>query len=178
MKFDKPISITSDHLEIFGEHKSRIVRQSGINGTPHYNPFNREMLEEFFWDKEEAQIAFTKDLQTTGWRRSWGILQDERIIGSIDLNGSRIPTGLHRALLVMGLEKDFRSKGLGTLLVETALAWARSTDLEWIDLGVFTDNIPAQKLYSKFGFKETGQVEDRFRVDGYSITDIQMSLKL
>ena len=60
----------------------------------------------------------------------------------------------------------------------TVIAYARAQGFAWIDLGVFEENVPAMRLYTALGFVPTGRVEDRFRVEGASITDVQMSLKL
>ena len=60
-----------------------------------------------------------------------------------------------------------------------SLEWAREQQsLAWVDLGVFGGNTPAQALYKQLGFVETGVTHDRFRIDGTSINDVRMSLRL
>jgi putative acetyltransferase len=57
----------------------------------------------------------------------------------------------------MGVHDDFIGRGIGAALlgelVEAADNWLAITRLE---LTVFTDNIPAIRLYEKFGFETEG----------------------
>ena len=49
---------------------------------------------------------------------------------------------------------------------------------DWVDLHVLLDNEPALAFYRGFGFVEIGRVEDYFRIEGRSIGDVQMTLRL
>ncbi len=63
------------------------------------------------------------------------------------------------------------------MLLATAIEWARNeSQIEWIDLGVFEENLAAQALYEREGFIELGRTPDLFRVDGHQIDDISMSV--
>ena len=63
--------------------------------------------------------------------------------------------------------------------MEAAIDWARSQpSILWIDLGVFSDNSGAQNLYARHGFQVLGQTPDRFRVDGQSLDDTWMALRV
>src|SRR5262249_16983551 len=117
------------------------------------------------------------------WGRAWLLVQDQpprRVAGHVELRGGRIRAELHRATLGMGIRRAFTGKGYGRALLERAIAWARDeAHLAWIDLGVFTGNDPARRLYDRFGFVEVGRRIDAFRTDsGVSIEDVQMSLAL
>ena len=102
-----------------------------------------------------------------------------RIVGHVDLHGSPLNSGLHRATLGIGVETDHRGLGAGEALMRTALDWARRQhSLEWIDLQVFAHNLPAITLYKKLGFVETGRTVDLLRVDGQRLDDVQMALGL
>jgi putative acetyltransferase len=81
--------------------------------------------------------------------------------------------------LGMGLEKQFRSQGIGSALLKTAIEWAKTHEaVSWIDLSTFSKNIAARSMYEKFGFVETHIIEDALRVDNESIDDVQMVLRL
>jgi ribosomal protein S18 acetylase RimI-like enzyme len=67
---------------------------------------------------------------------------------------------------------------LGRALLAMALDAAKAHRFCWLDLRVLATNRPALALYRKVGFVETGRVEDRYRIEGASITDISMSLRL
>jgi RimJ/RimL family protein N-acetyltransferase len=115
-----------------------------------------------------------------GWFRLW-IARDREgtIVGHADLSGGRLTTELHRAELGMGIERPHRGVGLGPALLGTALSWAReSGTIDWVELGVFSSNARARRLYERFGFEQIGCVPDRFRVDGAVIDDVRMALRL
>jgi ribosomal protein S18 acetylase RimI-like enzyme len=79
----------------------------------------------------------------------------------------------------MGVHRLARRRGLGGVLIASALAWARSaTSLEWIDLEVLSVNEPARALYRKRGFVQTGEIPDLLRIDGERHGYAYMSLAL
>lgn len=57
--------------------------------------------------------------------------------------------------------------------------WVQSEPtIEWIDLGVFSDNPGAQAFYARAGFLVLGRTPDRFRVDGQSIDETWMTRRV
>ena len=54
------------------------------------------------------------------------------------------------------VHKDFRNKHIGSYLLEALLNLATSLNLKTINLEVRESNIPAIKLYEKFGFEVCG----------------------
>ena len=86
---------------------------------------------------------------------------------------------LHRADMGMGIIRSHRRQRGGTVLLEAGTEWARQQpSIDWIDLGVFTDNPGAHALYARHGFQILGRPPDRFRVDGQSLDDISMTLNV
>lgn len=136
------------------------------------------MLNDWDWPSSNYLDSYNKDLNEVGWKRSWAMIENERVVGSLDLLSGVIETNLHRCTLMMGVEEDCKGKVIGSNLLVLAIEWAKKNNLVRIDLGVFSTNLPAQSLYKKYKFTETGVVEDRFRVDGVKVGDIQMSFKL
>lgn len=56
--------------------------------------------------------------------------------------------------------KDFWRNGIGSLLVDEATYWfANYSTLQKLVLDVFDDNVPAIKLYQKYGFVKTGEAK-------------------
>ena len=160
------------------DHDLRHMKEEGYKNLP-FHPFPKN----YVWEREKMidrnQKGWSAELTSTGWRRTFILLNDEeKIIGHLSLT-NQLLSSLHRASVGMGIESSARGQGAGKLLMKAAIDWARSQDsLYWIDLNVFTHNIPAIKLYQSFGFKTLSTVEDIFRVDGVSIDDIHMVLKL
>jgi putative acetyltransferase len=71
---------------------------------------------------------------------------------------------VHQSLFAIIVDKDYRSKGIGTALINELLKLAKERfKLEILHLEVYEGN-PAQKLYERFGFKKYG-VHKRFLKD-------------
>ena len=54
------------------------------------------------------------------------------------------------------VRKDLRNQGIGSSLLEKLIELAKQNKMESITLEVMCTNIPAIKLYEKFGFKNAG----------------------
>ena len=79
----------------------------------------------------------------------------------------------------MGIVGSHRRSGGGGLLLGAAIAWARQqASIDWIDLGVFSDNPGVKAPDVRHGFQEIGRTADRFRVDGQSLDDTSMTLNV
>ena len=79
------------------------------------------------------------------------------------------------------LSADFLSSrhGLGSRLLETALAWAREQNgIDWVDLEVISSNLAARRLYERCGFVFTGEMADLFRIDGEGLGFVYMTQHL
>jgi RimJ/RimL family protein N-acetyltransferase len=118
--------------------------------------------------------------QQVGWRRTWILCDEEKVWGDFVLE-NRVPleSALHHCLLMMGMERGARGKGWGRKLIEAGIRWAlEQKTIEAIQLNVFDTNPRALRLYESFGFRESGRVEDMFRVRGQNVTDITMVLSI
>ena len=135
-----------------------------------------------FDEPRRASIALglARGVDEAEWIRLWHAVDDRgRVVGDVNLRGNRLTAEQHRCTLGIGLLATHRGRGLGRALLATAVDWAKSQAvLEWVDLGVFDGNAPAIRLYESFGFVRWGAVEDRFRVRGVSVADVQMALRL
>lgn len=164
-------------LDLFVRHMEVHASESGRNGDPVFMPWGRERPLDLADFRMRRRARLERPLDDDGWERAWGLFDGDRIVGHAQLLGGGIPAARHRASLGMGLERPWRRQGWGEQLLRTVLDWSRAQPfLDWVDLGVFGANAPAQALYEKLGFVETGRVEDRYRVDGERIDDIGMSV--
>jgi ribosomal protein S18 acetylase RimI-like enzyme len=93
------------------------------------------------------------------------VLQDDdRIVGAIGIHPTGVK-GVHT--LGMSILKDFRGRGWGRRLVETALDAARERGDRKVVLEVFADNSRAIALYLSCGFEIEGYRRDHYqRLDG------------
>ncbi|BDB02990.1 GNAT family N-acetyltransferase [Clostridium botulinum] len=80
-----------------------------------------------------------------------------KVVGAIGLNINSNPRTKHAASLGMMVHKAYQGNGIGKKLMSEILDLADNwLMLVRIELGVFTDNEKAIKLYEKFGFKIEG----------------------
>ena len=155
------------------------LRDNGSAGTALFMPMPRGESRV----TPDRQAAFRSGMETPvgqpGWRRGWlALTPDGRIAGHIDLRARPEKASAHRALLGMGVHRQFRQQGLGAALLKVAQAWAAAQDLAWIDLEVLSANAPARQLYAAAGFTQVGRIEDLFRIDGASLGYIFMAKKV
>lgn len=89
------------------------------------------------------------------------------ILGTVTLANGRSRRTEHAAELSMGVGKLWWGRGIGGLLMDAALTWARrSSILQRVSLLVFDDNVPARRLYEASGFLEEGIFRRYARWDG------------
>lgn len=102
-----------------------------------------------------------------------------KIIGNIDLTGSRRQVMQHTAVIGMGMIESWRGIGLGTALMEQMIHWAKENPiLELIWLQVYTANSSAIQLYKNMGFIENGVLPHFFKNDQVYYDNLTMSLKV
>ena len=60
----------------------------------------------------------------------------------------------HESLLIasLGVANEYRRLGIGTCLLRYVEAIARHMGKRWLEVDVLRKNIPAQRLYTKYGF--------------------------
>ena len=165
------------------EHLQRLIEQSGANGAPLYNAFNSKMRANAdsatVIDAGDLREKTAQSLKSPRWYRCWTSEAHARVVAHSFLMGGNFATEMHRAEITVGVEFEWRRKGLGRSLVESALQWAiQKTDLSWIDLQMIAVNEPALALYRRFGFKESSKISDRYRVDGFAVESLTMALNL
>ena len=79
-----------------------------------------------------------------------------RIVGRLSLSRDPHPASRHVADLGLMVAESHRRQGVGTALLEEAVAWARSARVSKLELHVFPWNAPALGLYEAFGFVQEG----------------------
>jgi ribosomal protein S18 acetylase RimI-like enzyme len=100
---------------------------------------------------------------------------DGRIVGALHVEVSRFGFGV----VAMLVDRDWRGRGIGSALMQAAIAWARARGLHKLSLDVFPANTAAIALYRKHGFVEEGrQVKHYRRASGELWDGIVMGLLL
>lgn len=82
---------------------------------------------------------------------------DGKIIGMLDFSSGRRNRISHTGEFGMSVDKSFRNQGVGSLLIQTLIDWAKELKtIEKINLQVHSTNIAAIETYKKSGFTVEG----------------------
>ena len=101
------------------------------------------------------------------------------IVAMLTLTGGRRKTVRHAATLGITVARACRGQGLGTRLMQEAIAWARQSGvLRRIELEVFARNTGARRLYERLGFRVEGRKRGAIFRDGEYLDDLLMGLLL
>jgi RimJ/RimL family protein N-acetyltransferase len=170
-----------EHGDIDGYlvHANEADADSGVDGQPHSHPYGTSEPYDMDAARTREHTRWSTGIDEPGWRRAWGLFDGDDLVGHLYLAGGDLRSALHRVEMGMGVVPTHRRRGGGSVLLRTAIEWARQQPgIDWIDLGVFSDNPGAQALYEAHGFEVLGRTPDRFRVDGHSLDDISMTLNV
>ena len=97
-------------------------------------------------------------------------------VGVVDLFGSSAQVMQHAMGTGIYVKPDYQGIGIGTMLMEASKILAMRLHLGRIWLSVFEGNSPAQSLYRKAGFEESGRLPGWLQ-EGY-VDEIFMTMKL
>ncbi|WP_106460378.1 GNAT family N-acetyltransferase [Anaerococcus sp. Marseille-P3915] len=67
------------------------------------------------------------------------------------------------SMVALVLDKDYRGKGLGSLVLKSLIDYAKDKGLRYLKAEIYDFNEPSLNLFSKFGFKEYGN--ELYRLD-------------
>src|SRR5215467_12179435 len=82
------------------------------------------------------------------------------VVGLLDCDAPPRRRLAHTAELGISVAAGWRGQGIGRLLIEAALAWARAhPQLEKVWLTVIATNARAMHLYTALGFREEGRAQ-------------------
>ncbi len=130
----------------------------------------------FSWPLDEAQLA-AYSREALGVRRIWTAVEpgSGEAIGHASL---RVDAVHRRARLGRVLVAPHaRGRGLGVAMLTEVLTRAfGSGDVDRVELGVFTHNTRAIRLYERLGFTSDTVLPDVEHVDGRPWSAMQMSL--
>jgi RimJ/RimL family protein N-acetyltransferase len=104
------------------------------------------------------------------------VAEDEgAIVGRLSLARDPHPASRHVADLGLMVAESHRRRGVGTMLLERAVAWARAAGVGKLELHVFPWNEPALALYASFGFEREGYRRRHYERGGELVDAILMA---
>ena len=107
------------------------------------------------------------------------VAEDEgRIVGRLSIARDQHPASRHVADLGLMVAMSHRRRGIGTMLLEAALDWARHAEVRKLELHVFPHNVAAIKLYENFGFVQEGYRRGHYRRGNEYVDAILMAFEI
>lgn len=88
---------------------------------------------------------------------------DDQIVGVANLITLDQVKEQHVAEVGICIIQEYWGYGIGKILVEELIYFARQVDLKVLTLEVVTENTRAIRLYEKFGFKQCGRLSMRIK---------------
>jgi putative acetyltransferase len=86
-------------------------------------------------------------------------VEGDRVVGGLSIHRlDDHPATRHVATFGMFVIASHRGRGIGSSMLEEALAWAERFGVRRIELTVYPHNDAAIALYRKFGFVEEGRL--------------------
>jgi ribosomal protein S18 acetylase RimI-like enzyme len=113
-----------------------------------------------------------------GYPQIVAVAATRSVVGWCDVLPKPRPVYRHGGVLGMGLLPQYRGQGIGTKLIQRALAMARVTQLHRVELTVRESNANAIALYKKVGFVTEGLHQDAVCVDGAYENIVSMAILL
>lgn len=111
-----------------------------------------------FSTEKEAQIL--EDFSTSKDKFMISAFRGDRIVGNLGIFGSGGAFLKFNARLGMGIEKEYQNQGLGSEMIQYALAMSKKNGFHRIELTVRTYNQAGISLYEKSGFQRVGLLKD------------------
>jgi RimJ/RimL family protein N-acetyltransferase len=105
-------------------------------------------------------------------------LDGEEIVGRLSVARDPHPASAHVADVGLIVAASHRRRGIGRLLLDMAVAWARGSGVRKLELHVFPWNGPAIRLYERFGFVREGHRRAHYRRDDADVDALLMAYHL
>lgn len=125
----------------------------------------------------EQEKEYLKQVHDAERSVHYSVWKNGELIGDGSING--FPRRMsHRAELGMSVIKAEWNQGIGSMLLDRLLAYARKAAVEIITLEVRSDNANAIHLYEKYGFKPVGMMPAFFKLGEEYVDFVMMWLDL
>ncbi len=155
------VAMTPEHIERFWETLDVVCREERYLGSTTAVPI--AVLRDFVLSNIEKDDAL------------FVAMAENKVVGWIDITRGKPPVQAHVGLLGMGVLPEWRGQGIGSGLMDAAMAKAQAIGLKRVQLQVYVDNPRAIALYRKFGFREEGTAKSLAHLRGEYIDTLNMA---
>ncbi|MER1956817.1 MAG: GNAT family N-acetyltransferase [Solibacillus sp.] len=102
-------------------------------------------------------------------------VEEEEILGYLMIKGENLSRTSHRAAIAIGVHSNSRGIGVGTILFEYIINWAKQEQIHRLELTVIENNVQAIHLYKKMGFEIEGIKKDSLQINDSYVNELYMS---
>ena len=128
--------------------------------------------------ESEMQTFIDKQAQSENQITLLAFLNDE-LAGIINVTADQRPRVRHIGDIFLGIKKNFWGSGLGSILMEEAIEWAKTSGvIRRLQLTVQKRNLAAIHLYEKMGFVTEGLQERGACIERGEFLDVYLMGKL
>ena len=100
---------------------------------------------------------------------------NNELVGIINITADQRPRVSHIGDVFLGIKKAYWGNGLGSVLMEEAIEWAKSSgSVRRLQLTVQKRNLAAVHLYEKMGFIIEGSQERGACIEGGEFLDVYL----
>lgn len=100
---------------------------------------------------------------------------DNKLAGYLFAIGGTARRNKHSVYIVIGILKEFRSRGIGTVLFEKLEEWAKDRNIHRLELTTVIRNEAAVGLYKKIGFEIEGTKRNSLFIEGEFVDEYYMA---
>lgn len=162
---------TVDDAEQMVEHMKRIVVEPD-NGIVRSGVDEVMSVEEERTTLRELETADNSILVVA-------VTPDNHVIGVTGFIGGKRRALRHTGSIGIAIDKEWRSKGVGTAMMQFLIDWARGTGIiTRMELEVNTNNERAVHVYQKVGFVVEGRKQKALFKEGRYLDNYVMALLL
>ncbi len=141
-----------DHIRDMGQVAALMEEAFGRNLTRQGKEALREMkimshLGPFLWLLDRTSPEFHETFRGFVW------IEEGRVVGNVNV-GRLAPYSGRWLISNVAVRSDYQGRGIAHHLVQAAIDLAREHGGKWAVLQVYTDNVPACKLYQHLGFEQ------------------------
>ncbi len=123
------------------------------------------------WNKDHPGRDYVREAIEKG--EQFACVADGAILGAAVLNedpegnyaigrwSRELPEGAYLVVHILAVDPAWKNRGIGSFLVDGAVAYAREQGYRAIRLDIVPDNLPAKRLYTSKGFVSAGQMDLR-----------------
>lgn len=147
--------------ENLGNSKSLLIRNAEAKDAEEIITMVKQVIDEtgfFPHTAEEFNVTVEHEVEYIKSTALFLLVEiNGKIVGSATLNRSDLIKLNHIVTFGITILKEYCGLGIGSILIEKIIEWAKFNDVEKIELEVFEKNTSAIMLYKKFGFIEEGR---------------------